>query len=55
MQHRPNHKGEDMTKRTYGTGSLFVSRGSWYGKWRIDGCQTKRLLGPSGSPGPASD
>ena len=32
-------------KRTYGTGSLFVQSGSWYGKWRVDGRQVKRRLG----------
>ena len=38
-------------RRPYGTGSLFVSRGKWYGKWRVDGRQTKRLLGPKRQPG----
>jgi integrase len=38
-------------RRSYGTGSLYVRRDSagresWYGKWRQEGRQVKRALGP---------
>lgn len=41
----------DETRRSYGTGSLFeradsAGRVSWYGKWRHDGVQVKRRIGP---------
>ena len=41
----------DMSKRSYGTGSLFVrtdaaGRESWYGQWRSGGALVKRKLGP---------
>lgn len=32
-------------RRSYGSGSLFVYRGSWYGKWRIGPRQVKRKVG----------
>jgi hypothetical protein len=38
-------------RRSYGTGSLFISHGKWYGKWRVDDRQIKRLLGPKRQPG----
>ena len=43
-------------RRSYGTGSLYVridSGGSesWYGKWRHDGRQVKRLIGPKRAEG----
>jgi integrase len=38
-------------RRSYGTGSLFESRGAWYGKWRIGDRQVKRKLGPIRQPG----
>lgn len=38
-------------KRSYGTGSLFESRGAWYGKWRIGDRQVKRKLGRVRPPG----
>jgi integrase len=41
----------DMSKRSYGTGSLFVrtdaaGRASWYGQWRSGDALVKRKLGP---------
>lgn len=40
-------------KRTYGTGGLYESQGSYYGRWRtLDGRQLHRLIGrvrPAGS------
>lgn len=33
------------SRRSYGSGSLFVYRGSWYGKWRIGPRQVKRKVG----------
>jgi integrase len=40
-------------KRAYGSGSIFEYRGSWYGKWWLDGRQVKRKLGPKRTPGSA--
>ncbi|MGE0507134.1 MAG: tyrosine-type recombinase/integrase [Solirubrobacterales bacterium] len=37
-------------RRSYGSGSLFVYRGSWYGKWRIGSRQVKRKIGPKRRP-----
>jgi integrase len=37
-------------KRVYGTGSVFVRGGSFYGKWRIGSVQVKRKLGPVKGP-----
>ena len=34
-------------KRAYGSGSVFVRHGSWYGKWRVGDRQVKRKLGPT--------
>jgi integrase len=37
----------DMAKRAYGTGSLLVKHGAWYGSWRTAaGKRTTRKLGP---------
>lgn len=33
------------SRRSYGSGSLFVYRGAWYGKWRIGPRQVKRKVG----------
>jgi integrase len=41
-----------MARRNYGTGSLFVRNGKWYGQWRADGRLVKRVLGPKREPGP---
>jgi integrase len=38
-------------KRSYGSGSLFSYRGSWYGKWRLGEHQVKRKIGPKRKPG----
>ncbi len=40
MQVNPN------ARRSYGTGSLIEQRGSYYGKWRVDGRQVMRKIGP---------
>lgn len=44
MQTKPN-------RRTYGTGSLIVINGVYWGKWRINGRQVKRRIGPVRTPG----
>lgn len=41
-----------VARRSYGTGSLYVradaaGRESWYGRWRDDGRQVMRAVGPS--------
>lgn len=41
----------ERSRRPYGTGSLFESRGSWYGQWRVDGRLVKRKLGVKRRPG----
>lgn len=38
-------------KRSYGSGSLFSHRGSWYGKWRLGDRQVKRKIGPKRKQG----
>jgi hypothetical protein len=40
-----------MTRRSYGSGSLFVrcdaaGQEAWYGKWYSDGRRVKRKIGP---------
>lgn len=41
-----------MPKRAYGTGSLYVKDGYWYGRWRTrDGRRRCRKLGPEGRSG----
>lgn len=44
---------ERSAKRAYGSGSLFERNGAWYGKWRTDGRQVLRRLGPKRSRGAA--
>ena len=39
------------TRRSYGTGSIFKERGSWYGQWRVGGKLVKRKLGAIRQPG----
>ena len=40
------------TRRTYGTGSLYIKDGHWYGRWRSgDGARRARKLGPTGRGG----
>ena len=41
----------DNGKRSYGSGSLFSQRGTWYGKWRVGERQVKRKVGPMRKPG----
>jgi integrase len=38
-------------KRAYGSGSIFVRSGAFYGKWWVQGRQVKRKLGPCRAPG----
>lgn len=44
-----------MSRRSYGTGSLVVRTNGtgevWFGKWRDDGQQIKRKIGPKRKPG----
>lgn len=40
-----------MPKRTYGSGSVVVHRGAWYGRWRVGGTYVKRKLGAVRQPG----
>jgi hypothetical protein len=40
-----------MARRAYGTGSLFVKGGKWYGRWWIGNQRVKRALGPVRKPG----
>ncbi len=42
---------ETKSKRTYGSGSVIVHRGSWYGRWRVGGRYVKRKLGAIREPG----
>jgi integrase len=46
----------EKPRRSYGTGSLYVredgaGRETWYGKWRTNGRQIKRAVGPVRTPG----
>jgi integrase len=41
----------ESKRRSYGSGSLFVHRGSWYAKWRIGPRQIKRKVGAKRRPG----
>jgi len=34
-----------MARRTYGTGSLYVKSGAYYGRWTVDGRKVNRRLG----------
>ena len=38
-------------KRIYGSGSVIVHRGAWYGRWRVGGRYVKRKLGAIREPG----
>ena len=38
-------------KRAYGSGSVIELSGAFYGKWRINGRQVMRKLGPRRRPG----
>jgi integrase len=41
----------DRHKRTYGSGSVIVHRGAWYGRWWIGNRYVKRKLGEIRAPG----
>lgn len=51
------HQGSEVlmrsqpNRRSYGTGSIVVRRGAYYGKWRAGGRQVMRKLGPVRRPG----
>ncbi len=38
-------------RRTYGSGTLEEHRGSWYGRWRVNGRQVRRKIGEIRKPG----
>lgn len=44
---------EGSARRAYGSGSLFERNGDWCGKWRVDGRQVKRRIGPKRTRGEA--
>jgi hypothetical protein len=39
-----------MAKRPYGSGSLTVRRGKWFGQWRARNRQVGRVIGPVRQP-----
>ena len=41
----------NANRRSYGTGSLFVYHGAWYGQWRVGGRVVKRKIGVKREPG----
>ena len=44
-------QNDRSARRAYGSGSLYERDGVWYAKWRIDGRQVKRKVGPRRSRG----
>jgi integrase len=40
-----------MARRPYGTGTLYVKAGSWYGRWLVGERRMNRKLGPVREPG----
>lgn len=40
----------DRGRRAYGSGSVFIRRHAYYGKWRVGGVQMQRELGPIKGP-----
>jgi len=46
-------QAQRSAKRAYGSGSIFEVDGTWYGKWRVDGRQVKRRIGPKRTRGEA--
>jgi integrase len=40
-----------MTRRPYGTGTLYQKAGSWYGRWLVGDRRANRRLGPVRQPG----
>lgn len=47
----PNRIEGQMTKRSYGTGSLYQEGGAWYGRFRANGRRFNRKLGKVREPG----
>ncbi len=43
-------QSQRTARRSHGTGSLIEQRGNYYGKWRIDGRQVMRKIGPVRKP-----
>src|SRR4051812_47668294 len=48
---KPTRSGVSMSRRSYGTGSLFIRRDAagretWYGQWRAGTKLVKRRIGP---------
>lgn len=41
---------DQRTRRTHGTGSIIVKNGAYYAKWRVEGRQVMRKLGPVRKP-----
>jgi hypothetical protein len=41
----------ESKRRSYGSGSLYVYRGSWYARWRIGPRQVKKKVGAKRQPG----
>ena len=56
---RPGTRGlspmqaERSARRAYGSGSIIERNGDWYGKWRVDGRQVFRKIGPKRTRGEA--
>ena len=46
----PGHNA-DVAKRPYGSGSVFVKGGKWYGRWWVGDQRVKRALGSVREPG----
>src|SRR4051794_24073420 len=42
---------QSPSRRSYGTGQLYVKSGAWYGRWWIDGQRVNRKLGAVREPG----
>ena len=40
-----------MARRSYGTGSISIRHGNYYGRWRVGGRLVQRKLGPVRQPG----
>jgi integrase len=44
-------RSDPKARRSYGTGSLFVRHGKWYGQWRVGDRLVKRMIGPQRETG----
>lgn len=42
---------QQSARRSYGSGSIVLRRGAYYGKWRVGERQVMRKLGPARRPG----